>query len=376
MKWIETLFGRKGTAIVPQTTAPFSLRSLAGVNSALADQFLWAANTMPSNAPRWLHWGCGAHVLEGFLNVDFLPRDPRVLSWQFLDPWPLDSLDGYFEGAFSEDTLEHFFLAEQAYLLCNLNCVLKHGGTARILMPSYARLVEHAQTREIQPGAFLHDTFGVTTPVDAINCGMRFSGHRWLHDHESFARLARDCGFEAIPTTCAHSAVAMLSGHNLRSETDSASFAHDLTKRRALRSIRVLPTAVIGAEQVEDAAPGVALYRATLNDALVKYTLPRAIAAGEIACLNIRGANVSSFRNHYYKQLAFASGDKRGIWRFDETMKSCPVMNTVTHAQIAIAMRDMPQVEELAFTPAGAGGEYFTLGPLEMFHFDSREESR
>ena len=35
----------------------------------------------------------------------------------------------------------------------------------------------------------------------ALNMGMRFSGHRWLHSAESLAYMAAMCGFEAIATS-------------------------------------------------------------------------------------------------------------------------------------------------------------------------------
>jgi hypothetical protein len=344
------------------------LRELSLRNPQLAAQFLWARNSVPALPPSpWLHWGCGDNVFDGWVNIDFFPREERVTEWDFLDLWPLEALGETFEGAFSEDTLEHFFLAEQAYLLCNLNCVLKPGAISRVLMPGYTRLVEVVRAQDARPGGFLHDTFGVATEADAINMGLRFSGHRWLHDQPSIAHLAASCGFEAVATSCAQSAAAMLSNRNLRNETDSASFANDLVKRQALRRLMVEPDRVEGAELIERLEDGIALYRARHHEPLARYPLPPAVTSDSLACVNIRSANVTAFRSHYYKHIAFLQGAERRNWRLDETLKSRPCMNLMTGQQLSQTLKPEGNVEAVEFRPAERGLEYFTLGPLELF---------
>src|SRR5207248_8288077 len=70
------------------------------------------------------------------------------------------------------------------------------------------------------------------TGADALNMGLRFSGHRWLHSPQSLARMAQICGFEVLPTTCAVSTVEKFNGINLRDETNSLSFANRSEERR------------------------------------------------------------------------------------------------------------------------------------------------
>lgn len=342
----------------------------------MADQFLWSTNVGTKvEQPFWLHWGCGDRVLEGFVNADFRPTDRRVLDWDFLDPWPLQEWQEQCEGAFSEDVLEHFFLAEQAYILSSLNCILRPNAVSRVLMPSYQRLVERVRERDARPGGFLHDTFGVTTETDAINMGLRFSGHRWLHDRTSFARLATSCGFEAAATSCAKSSVPALSNLNLRSETDSASFATDLHKRRRMSRITVVPTEVHQASLVETLDDHIGLYRAECDTCLVVYRLPQPSRTSELACINIRSANLSSFRDHFYKHVTLAAPGTSGTWRLDETVKSKSGVNLMTRDQIGLATHGMTSVEELRFVPAKAG-EYFTLGNAELFILSHQNPGR
>lgn len=348
-------------------SAEFGLRSLREHNPALAELFLWQANVATDiGGPAWLHWGCGDRFFDGFVHVDFRPADPRVLDWDLLNPWPLDEWQGHMDGAFSEDVLEHFFLGEQAYILCNLNCLLKADAVSRILMPSYSRLVESVQRKDARPGGFLHDTFGVTTEVDAINMGLRFSGHRWLHDRVSFSHLAECCGFDAVATDCAESVIPELSNRNLRSESDSASFATDLFKRKPLKRLIVEPAKIEGAALVERIDHHACLYRATSPEPKVTYFLPNAIPITAFVCANIRSANFSSFRDHYYKHVTFVHDGRQGSWRLDETVKSRFPMNLISRDQIELATRGLDRVSEVRFKPANLA-ESFVQGPLEIF---------
>lgn len=346
----------------------FSLAQLQAAQPALAAQFLWSENPLPDPLdPPWLHWGCGSNVLEGFTNVDFV-RHPGVLEWDFLDRWPL-ARGPLLKGAYSEDTLEHFFLAEQQYILCCLNVLLHPGATARLLMPSYSRLVELAGAA-VGPGGFLRETFGVTTPVDGINMGLRFSGHRWLHDDDSLQHLAQECGFVAHRSSCAQSREARFTGLNLRDETDSASFAWDLVKDAPLGWLTVDRFEMNGVEVVETLDSGITVCQALQDDAEVLFELPRPVAAAALALVNIRSANLGEFRDHYYKWISLSPTVPTAVWRLDETVKSKACMNLLTRQQLRQAARDCGEVRHVRFRPAARAGQLFTLGPLELFLAD------
>lgn len=348
----------------------FLLSRLLAEEPRLARAFLWEANRLPERLPDplWLHLGCGESVFEGFLNLDFLPRDGRVTGWDLLDPWPA-SWPRLASGAFSEDTLEHFFLAEQLHILCEANGALAPGAVFRVLMPSLARLVEYCRGFSPREGEFLHSTFAVETEADAINAGMRFSGHRWLHDDASLSRLASLAGFEAVRTTCAESTVPFLSGRNLRVEEGTAAFAHDLVKRRGLERLRVDATPGAGVEILETVGEGIAFARLDGPGARIAYALPRPLRAGDIASVNARGANLTSFREHSLKRLVFRGPWGEGHWALDETLKSRPCMNLATGPAVAIACGGEDRVvEEIALEP-GAPGDRVSVGPLELFAY-------
>ena len=363
------LFGRFARTRTDPSQPAFSLRRLARENPPLAAQYLWGTNAAPCAAPPlYVHLGCGERVLNGFVNLDFLPHDGRVFTWDLLDVWP-EAWVGAVEGVFSEDVLEHFFFAEQVYILSNANRVLMPGRVARVLMPSLPRLVEYSTGYAPKPDELLHHSFGVETGADALNMGLRFSGHRWLHSPESLGRMAAMCGFDIVPTTCAKSTVAAFDGINLRSESDSLSFANDLRKLRSVVRMAVAPAAVVGAELVEDVTSDARLYVATADRPRVEYTLEARVRCDGVACLNVRSANLSSFFEHNQKSLVLDGIRRDNPWHFDETMKSRSCMNVVTRNQLRLVAGEAPSFQHLAFSPAAKAGEYFTLGPAEVFTF-------
>ena len=309
--------------------------------------------------------GCGERVLDGFVNVDFVPHDDRVMAWNLLDLWP-EALTGTVEGIFSEDVLEHFFHAEQTYILCNANRVLRPGAVFRILMPNLSRLVDYTKNYKPAPDELLR-SFGAETGADALNMGLRFSGHRWLHDATSLARLGELCGFEAEPTACATSAVQKFNGINLRDESNSLSFASNLRKVGSLDRLSLTPESVHGARAVEDVGGDTRLFVATTERPVVSYSAGSPLSCGAVACINIRSSNISSFHEHSLKTLVLDEVNQEKPWCFDETMKSRPCMNLITRSQLTTIVGDAGTFSRLRFSPAAHAGSYFTLACAEIF---------
>ena len=170
-----------------------------------------------------------------------------------------------------------------------------------------------------------------------------------------------------VPTPCATSTVEKFNGLNLRDESNSLAFANDLRKRRAIERMLVLPGSVTGAKFVEDAGDDVQLFVATAERPLVEYTLPRALDSHTVACINIRSANLSSFSEHNLKTLVVDDIHADRPWHFDETLKSRPCMNLVSHDQLRLVLGDAATLSRLSFSPAARAGEWFTLGCAEFF---------
>jgi hypothetical protein len=345
----------------------FSLRALARAEPALAAHYLWDTNpAVPLASPAFLHLGCGERVLDGLVNLDFIPHDARVHAWNLLDVWP-QPWSAVADGMFCEDVLEHFFRSEQAYVLCNVNRALRDGGVARVLMPNLDRLIRYGSDFAPAAGDVMHDRFGVDRGGDAINMGMRFSGHRWLHNQPTLAHLAQACGFDAAPTSCARSTVPRFDDLNLRDEADSLSFANDLRKRRRVDRAILALDAIERAREIEEVADGIRLFEATAPRPVIRYTLPRPVPAGHLACLNVRSANLSSFHEHNLKQLWLNDARPDNPWHFDETMKSRPCMNLVTQGDLRAIGPGVAAIASFAFSPAARVGERFVQGCAELF---------
>jgi hypothetical protein len=89
----------------------------------------------------------------------------------------------------------------------------------------------------------------------------------------------------------------------------------------------------------------------------------------EIACVNVRGANLSSFREHSLKRLNFRGGGSEGAWALDETLKSKPAMNLALPSALRLACAGrLAAFDEVALQP-GAAGDLLTIGAAEVFHF-------
>ena len=340
----------------------FSLLELKSKNPKLAEHFLWGTNCMlPKLDGLWLNLGCGARSFEGFANIDIVPQDYVTTKWNFLDIWPAE-LEGQVDGLFSEDCLEHFFHAEQTYILCNINWSMKSGSIAKILMPDINKILGAARD-PVDPGDYLRKSYGVETAADLINHALRFTGHRWIHSAVSIARMAELCGFASTVTPVAESEVSRLCGLNLRDDTFSLST--DLKKMQNLKRIIVAPTVTDGMRMVERVSSDAVLYEATGVRPLVEYHLPSPVFSADVGCMNFRSSNTSA-NDWNIKYLSFDDGDQRQ-WGFDETLKSQPCMNIITNSQIRTALGRDGEFSRLKFTPSYQPGEFFTIGPVEVF---------
>jgi len=332
--------------------------------AAILAERVWTTNPLPASLPEpmLLHLGCGDRPLEGFVNVDFLPESPDVVVWDLLARWPM-ALDSRVSHAFAEDVLEHFFFEEQIYLLAQMNLALRPGGVFRVLMPNLAWLVDVRQ--KFEPSTdFLSQNFGVPTGADALNLGMRWGGHRWLHDEESVLVLAELCGFAATRTNCETSKVPELTGINLRDESSSLSFAHDLELRDRLTRLMVEPADVSGAIRCGELVSEQPLYRTTHDAARVVYSLPREISTHDIVLVVLRGANLTQQREHNYSSMRFM--DEGPVVPIDRSLAST-AHSSMLAGPLIRARVDPHATSHILFEPSRHHGDTFSLGPAEIY---------
>ncbi len=347
----------------------FRLSSLKIMNADLADLFLWDTNSwpLPQIDQVRLNLGCGEQIIDGFVNIDFLPKTKEILRWGLLNPWP-SCLESNVEMAFSEDLLEHFFYGEQLYILCSMNVALKERGVFRVLTPDLDKLMSYSSGFSLSRNAndWLVRTMGARTGGDALNLGMRFSGHRWLHNAKSLEYMAELCGYRKVGTTCAESILPEMSRLNLRDETNSMSFANDLVKERRIRKWQVKPTRTTNAELIEEVAPSIQLYHATNEDPQIMYILPKELAVKDIVLMNFRGTNLSQFKEHSFAKVYLRLQEEKSIY-LDSTIRSSYTANILSVDQVRLKLGAEEALNMVRFDPGEKAGDYFTVGPLEIF---------
>jgi FkbM family methyltransferase len=370
------------------------MAGLSRCNPRLAAWFAWAHDDWQGAdaAGAYVHLGCGGAVLDGFVNLDFLPHDERVRECRLLDVWPR-RLAGQVAAFYAEDVIEHFFLTEQLYILCSMNVLLRPGGVARLLTPDIGQLWTYGQRFDaaalVGSGDYFADVMRCRNGMDAVNTGLRMGGHRWLHDFTSLRRAAEECGFAARRTPCAASDDPKLCNINLRDES-GISFAAELRKARPLRHLLVWPERIANAVPVAggdpDCSPDRALptgldggadaiqpvFRATTGDPGITYRLPD-VAVGRIAMVNVRSANLCEFREHNFAKAYFRLEESGAVYA-DRTLHSVPHMNGFTRADVETAMRGEGVLRSVRFDPSEREGDLFTVGPLELFLYDDAPE--
>lgn len=319
---------------------------------------------MPLLDPCYLHLGCGGNVLDGFLNVDFIPDDLRVLGWNLLEPWPSELTDRV-DGIFTEDLFEHFFYDEQAYLLCQANRCLRMGSVIRLLMPSFAKVIDCYLKRN-DSNAFWRDFYACETPADITNAALRHSGHAWLHDNESIAHLALKFGFKSVMTTCKDSLDARMSEVNLRDETNSLSFATDLVKARSIQCHRVSPSEISNAVLIERDSKG-AFYKSITNDPMILYVFPE-VPACDIVLINARVLNLLPSYEHNIVKFYFALDEACSFYN-DRSLLGAKINNFVQGDIIRSRIKSSDSVSMIRVDPCDMENTIFYVSDLEVFYF-------
>jgi predicted SAM-dependent methyltransferase len=107
-----------------------------------------------SGGPQLLNLGCGANRYDEFVNADFFTFKSGFFLKHF---WMLDLRyklkvsDNYWDGVYSEHTLEHLYPKQVESLLLELHRTLKPGAWLRIIVPDLAKYVNYYNGEESHP---------------------------------------------------------------------------------------------------------------------------------------------------------------------------------------------------------------------------------
>jgi predicted SAM-dependent methyltransferase len=136
--------------------------------------------------------GCGSTYLDDFVNADYyylrwLPFVKQSSKYDWLVDFrrTLNCPDNYWEGIFTEHTLEHLHYSDCLKLFKELRRTMKAGAWMRICVPGLEQYL--SQWRE----------YGTTRAEQVYNLTQNF-GHASVWDADLMFEVLRDAGFTTM----------------------------------------------------------------------------------------------------------------------------------------------------------------------------------
>lgn len=170
-------------------------------------------NYFESASVRKLQIGCGFHLLEDWLNTDYLPVNYEAIMLDATKSFPFP--DNSFDYIYSEHMIEHISFTNGLYMLAECFRIMKPGGTIRIATPDFQFLIDLYQNNQslspIQDKylSWMRDWMNQRTVNSApykgsifiINNFVRDWGHEFIYDEASLAFALENAGFAHVKRT-------------------------------------------------------------------------------------------------------------------------------------------------------------------------------
>jgi len=180
-----------------------------------------------------INLGSGHWKFDDWVNVDIdYSSEPDVVANLAAD---LPFADGAARLMYTEDFIDQLELGQAAAFLRECHRILTPGGVLRVLTPdmqklAYLYLHDQDRLKELWK-SFVRVPLSLDTPGEIFNVGMRFAGHTFLYDAETFEALASGCGYEVRRVAYQQSEVPELRGLDLRSPDNAVSMYFDCYRR-------------------------------------------------------------------------------------------------------------------------------------------------
>jgi len=179
-----------------------------------------------------INLGSGHWKLNDWVNVDIDPESrPDVLADLAAK---LPFRDECADFVHTEDFIDQLELDGATDFLRECHRVLRPDGVLRVLTPDVHKLCQMYVNDPESLKALWRNHVGVPlkfgTAAEIVNVGMRFAGHTFLYDFETFECLARECGFEPKRVCYHESEFEELRRVDLRSPETAISLYFDCYK--------------------------------------------------------------------------------------------------------------------------------------------------
>lgn len=176
-----------------------------------------------------INLGSGHWKLDGWVNVDIDLESQPDVGANLAGGLPF--ANGVARLMHTEDFIDQLELDNAAEFLKECHRILAPGGVLRVLTPDMRKLADmylnDPERLKAMWNEFVAVPLSIDTAGEIFNMGMRFAGHTFLYDEESFKALASSCGFEARTVTYQQSEMEELRGLDLRSPDDALSLYFD-----------------------------------------------------------------------------------------------------------------------------------------------------
>jgi predicted SAM-dependent methyltransferase len=149
-----------------------------------------------------LHLGCATNYIDGWVNADFFyyrkflfwKEQPKV-DWLLDIRYPLNCPDDYWQGVFTEHTLEHVHPDDLLKLLKELHRTMKSGAWIRIIVPGLDEALKAYEEPNSEEGKWMRNELGLSTRAEMIRYLTQNWGHLGVWDAELMCKMLGMAGF-------------------------------------------------------------------------------------------------------------------------------------------------------------------------------------
>lgn len=149
-----------------------------------------------------LHLGCGDAYIKEFINADFfylrwLPwRDKSKYDWLLDFRYPLPCLNDYWDGVYTEHTIEHLTLSDNLKLFKELYRTMKKESWIRICVPGLDEVLNAYTDNPTEDAKKYLLKYPYTSKAEAIHSLTQQYGHQSVWDEKLFIEYLGCAGFK------------------------------------------------------------------------------------------------------------------------------------------------------------------------------------